>query len=191
MAVRKGSPRPVIVRKTKIVCPLPVIRSSCFSACVTQITAVNVNNPARKAVAAVRKRYRSMRNIDRSKFPRHSLGQGTSALTKGYPAAANVATRGPPTRTARAALSDSAWLIDASAKARDYSGVGNACYFLLRRRKFLRALSYLPRSRRNEVAKIAFGPIAAPHGGTFVVFVGADLKPGERTRRCWVISRPG
>src|SRR5271169_1615000 len=34
----------------------------------------------------------------------------------------------------------------------------------------------------NEVAKIAFGPIAAPHGGTFVVFVGADLKPGERTR---------
>ena len=34
----------------------------------------------------------------------------------------------------------------------------------------------------NEVAKIAFGPIAAPRGGTFVVFVGADLKPGERTR---------
>src|SRR5271155_4255031 len=34
----------------------------------------------------------------------------------------------------------------------------------------------------NEVAKIAFGPIAAPRGGTFVVFVGADLRPGERTR---------
>src|SRR5271163_3922995 len=34
----------------------------------------------------------------------------------------------------------------------------------------------------NEVAKIAFGPIAAPSGGTFVVFVGADLRPGERTR---------
>src|SRR5271154_4011463 len=34
----------------------------------------------------------------------------------------------------------------------------------------------------NDIVKIAFGPIAAPSGGTFVVFVGADLRPGERTR---------
>jgi leucyl aminopeptidase len=34
----------------------------------------------------------------------------------------------------------------------------------------------------NDIVKIAFGPIAAPRGGTLVVFVGADLKPGERAR---------
>lgn len=43
----------------------------------------------------------------------------------------------------------------------------------------------------NEVAKIAFGPIAAPRGGTFVVFVGADLKPGERTRALLGDFAPG
>jgi leucyl aminopeptidase len=32
----------------------------------------------------------------------------------------------------------------------------------------------------NDIVKIAFSPIAAPKGGTLVVFVGADLKPGER-----------
>jgi len=32
----------------------------------------------------------------------------------------------------------------------------------------------------NEAVKMAFGPIAAPKGGTLVIFVGADLKPGER-----------
>ena len=34
----------------------------------------------------------------------------------------------------------------------------------------------------NEIVKIAFGPISAPKGGTLVVFVGAELIPGERTR---------
>jgi leucyl aminopeptidase len=34
----------------------------------------------------------------------------------------------------------------------------------------------------NDIVKIAFGPIAAPRGGTLVVFVGADLRPGERAR---------
>ncbi|MGO9770441.1 MAG: leucyl aminopeptidase [Roseiarcus sp.] len=32
----------------------------------------------------------------------------------------------------------------------------------------------------NEFVKIAFGPISAPKGGTFVVFVGADLKASPR-----------
>src|ERR1700722_2144343 len=161
IAVRKGSPRPVIVRKTRIVCPLPVIRSSCFSACVTQITAVNVNSPARKAVAAVRKRYRSMRNIDRSKFPRHSLGEGTSVLTKGLSCGVECGNPRAPDPNRPAALSDSA-LIDASAKALDYSGVGNACYFLLRRRNFLRALSYPPEEPHERSRQDRFRPDRGP-----------------------------
>ncbi len=32
----------------------------------------------------------------------------------------------------------------------------------------------------SEFVKIAFGPLAAPKGGTYVVFVGADIKPAER-----------
>ena len=32
----------------------------------------------------------------------------------------------------------------------------------------------------SEFVKVAFGPMAAPTGGTFVVFVGADLKTGPR-----------
>ena len=32
----------------------------------------------------------------------------------------------------------------------------------------------------SEFVKIAFGPLAAPKGGTYVVFVGADLKPAPR-----------
>ncbi|MGD0183653.1 MAG: leucyl aminopeptidase [Roseiarcus sp.] len=32
----------------------------------------------------------------------------------------------------------------------------------------------------NEFVKIAYGPISAPKGGTFVVFVGADLKASPR-----------
>ena len=32
----------------------------------------------------------------------------------------------------------------------------------------------------SEYVKIAFGPLAAPKGGAYVVFVGADLKPGPR-----------
>ena len=52
-----------MVRKTRIVWPLLVIRSICFSAWVTQITAVSVVSPARNADVAVRNRYRSMRNI--------------------------------------------------------------------------------------------------------------------------------
>ena len=32
----------------------------------------------------------------------------------------------------------------------------------------------------SEFVKIAFGPLAAPKGGTYVVFVGADLEPAAR-----------
>ncbi len=32
----------------------------------------------------------------------------------------------------------------------------------------------------TEFVKIAFGPLAAPKGGTYVVFVAANLKPAAR-----------
>ena len=35
----------------------------------------------------------------------------------------------------------------------------------------------------SEFIKISFGAPAAPKGGTYVVFVGADLKPSPRLRR--------
>ena len=32
----------------------------------------------------------------------------------------------------------------------------------------------------SEFVKIAFGALAAPKGGTYVVFVGADIKPSPK-----------
>ena len=48
-----GIASPVTDRKTSSDCPLSVSRLNCFRACVSQITAVNVNSAARNATAEI------------------------------------------------------------------------------------------------------------------------------------------